>query len=125
MNKREVFNSWIQKIEEISKRGDDISSGELAKSIAKEVGYDVKVLNSIISFMTGETLAEYIKSRKLNAACKYLTGNKNAEISRAVEISGYDNQSSFSKRFKKEYGITPNEAKARKEVAEGREQYVQ
>lgn len=57
---------------------------------------------------TGENLSDYVWRLRLEKACELLTATKKSidEISAAV---GYENSSSFRRKFKQESGLTPSE----------------
>ena len=60
------------------------------------------------SYMTGMTLSEYIRRRRLTLACDDLKYSKTPIVEIAVKY-GYDSGVSFSRAFKKQHGITPSD----------------
>ncbi|WP_415843383.1 helix-turn-helix domain-containing protein, partial [Xenorhabdus thuongxuanensis] len=81
--------------------------------VAKRSGYSKWHLQRIFKETTGITLGRYIINRRIsNAAIAiYLTENKIANI--ALEYQ-FDSQQSFSRSFKKHFGITPSEWRRKK-----------
>ena len=60
------------------------------------------------SYMTGMTLSEYIRRRRLTLACDDLKYSKTPIVEIAVKY-GYDSGVSFSRAFKNVYGVSPRE----------------
>lgn len=95
------LNKVVDKIEEnLDKK---ISYEELAKII----GTSSYTLQRIFVFLTGITLTEYIRKRRLSKAVEDLTLTQEKIIDIAVKYQ-YDSQISFSNAFKKMHGITPS-----------------
>lgn len=63
------------------------------------------------SYITGMSLKEYIRKRRLTLAAFELRDSKIKVIDAAVKY-GWDNADAFAKSFKKQHGITPREAYA-------------
>ncbi len=59
------------------------------------------------SYMTGMTLTEYIRRRRLTLACDELKNSKTPISDLAIKY-GYDSGVSFSRAFTKQHGITPS-----------------
>lgn len=59
------------------------------------------------SYMTGMTLTEYIRRRRLTLAADELRGGECKVIDLAVKY-GYDNPDAFTRAFVKQHGITPS-----------------
>lgn len=115
MNARERFDLIISKIEECSASDEFAKPADIADRISKETGCSFREMNSIFSFLTGSTFLEYIKERKMMAAYKMLISCPILNIEAAICVSGYDNQSSFTKGFNKQFGITPKNAFSEKD----------
>lgn len=64
----------------------------------------------VFSILSGYTLGEYIRNRRLTLAGKDLAGNKIKVIDAAVKY-GYNSPDSFTKAFIKFHGITPSAAR--------------
>jgi len=59
------------------------------------------------SYITGMTLTEYIRKRRLTLAAQDLTDTNAALVDLAVKY-GYDSASAFSRAFAKQHGIAPS-----------------
>ena len=60
------------------------------------------------SYITGMTLTEYIRKRRLTLAARDLSENSTAIVDLAVKY-GYDSASAFSRAFARQHGITPSD----------------
>ncbi len=60
--------------------------------------------------LTGNTLAEYARKRKLTMAAHELAATKEKVLNIALKY-GYDSPESFTKAFRKVHGICPTEAR--------------
>jgi AraC family transcriptional regulator len=60
--------------------------------------------------LTGMTVAEYIRKRKLTLAAQELATSSSKVLDVALKY-GYDSPESFSKAFRKIHGISPSEAR--------------
>ena len=114
MNAKDRFNDVIRHIEERAFSGEYRRAGEIAEEVCRMTGLGIREINAVFIFLTGGPLLEYIKDRKMMAAYSELIKGERFDVSRALEIAGYDNQSSFGKRFRERFGMTPSEAYARK-----------
>ncbi|MDE6641707.1 MAG: helix-turn-helix domain-containing protein [Acetatifactor sp.] len=61
----------------------------------------------IFSYMTGMTLNEYIRCRRLTLAARDLQHGRAPIIHIAMKY-GYDSAAAFSRAFAKQHGITPS-----------------
>jgi len=59
------------------------------------------------SYMTGMTLTEYIRRRRLTLAAQDLHGSDKPVVDVAVQY-GYDSAAAFSRAFVRQHGITPS-----------------
>ncbi|MNO73605.1 Transposon Tn10 TetD protein [compost metagenome] len=64
----------------------------------------------MFSFLSGITLSEYIRRRRLTLAALELTSN-NAKIIDVALRYGYNSPDAFSRAFQSLHGVTPSEAK--------------
>lgn len=96
----ESLNKVVKKIE--NNLENEISYEELAKII----GTSSYTLQRIFAFLTGITLTEYIRKRRLSRAIEDLTLTDAKIIDIAIKY-GYDSGISFSNAFKKMHGVTP------------------
>ncbi len=73
--------------------------------IAKLVKYDRRYLARIFKQRNGITLTEYIAEKKMNEAARLLEAG--ASVAETGKLLGYGDQFSFSKAFKRYWGISP------------------
>ena len=64
-------------------------------------------MQRVFSIVTGITITEYIRKRRLSLAFEELKLTDNKVIDIAFKY-GYDSSISFSRSFKKEFGVTPS-----------------
>lgn len=99
-----LLNDMINYIE-------DNLDGEIDnKKLSKIVGVNDYSLQRIFVFLTGISISEYIKKRKLSKAFEDIK-NSNDKI---IDISakyGYNSATAFNRAFKKLFNITPTECR--------------
>lgn len=115
MTVSESFDGLIEYIERLV---DDpyISKNDLRERVIKKSGMNGRDLDGVFNFLLGSTVRQYICDRKMMAAYAHLM-EKNSAIGTAVSIFGYVDASTsdFNHEFKKKFGCTPKEAKAKKD----------
>jgi AraC family transcriptional regulator len=82
------------------------------KRVAAEANCSTFHYLRMFDVVTGITLGEYVRRRRLSIAALALTGTK--EEVRVTDLalrSGYDSPDAFARAFKREFGITPSEAR--------------
>ncbi len=67
----------------------------------------------VFKTITGETLNEYVTRRRIEKAASVLIHNRSIRIKELSLQNGFDNNASFTRAFKKFYGVNPS--KFRKE----------
>lgn len=78
--------------------------------IAKKVNLNRKYLAKIFKFKTGFTMQEYIVKKKMEASRELL--NSGFNVNETSEMTGYSDQSAFSRAYKNYFGEAPkNQAK--------------
>ena len=80
------------------------------KELSKIVGLSEQSFNRVFSFLTDNTLTEYIRKRRLSKAYEEL---KNSDI-KIIDLAtkyNYESDISFTRAFKKMFGITPSECR--------------
>lgn len=104
MNKQsnKEFNQLIDYIE--SNLTEEIDFNKLAKIL----GVNEYTMHRIFLFVTGFTLGEYIRKRRLSQAAIDIINGKEKVIDIAVKY-GYDSSQSFSRAFKSIIGLNPTE----------------
>lgn len=80
------------------------------KKLAKITGTNEFILQRIFLFISGISISEYIRKRRLSKAYEELKLTDNKIIDIALKY-GYDSHISFARAFKKEFNITPSELK--------------
>ena len=113
MDPKKKFNMLIETIEKFVSSDELLSASEIADRSARSLARNVRDIDSAFAFLTGRSLNSYIRERKMMMAYKLLLSAPALGIDRAVDISGYDNQSSFTKEFKRRFGIKPGDASVR------------
>ena len=114
MNAKEKFEKIVIDIEDIVKN-EIKKASDISEQIATNMLMGYRELNDVFKFFADRSLNEYIKERKMMAAYTLILTQDEMNIDRAIEISGLDNQSSFGKKFKEVFGITPQEAFIKKD----------
>ena len=82
---------------------DDLSLEELSKV----AGFSKYHFHRIFKSIVGENLSQYIRRVRLSSTTMKFKTNLN--ITQIAQTSGYETNASFSKAFKKHFGITPKE----------------
>ena len=83
------------------------------KSVSKEVGYSPYHFHRIFSASLGESVAEYVRRRRLAKAFKLLVETDTPIYDIALGAM-FDSQESFTRAFKKMYGFTPGKMRSEK-----------
>lgn len=103
MNWTETINGILQDIEQSL-------AGEIDyAAIARRAGLSQYYLQRVFSAMTGMSMAEYVRERRLSLAGQEL--QKGAKVIDAALKYGYETPESFQKAFKRFHGLTPAAAK--------------
>lgn len=100
MNYWENLNQIINKIE------DNLTNKIDYKELAKIIGTSSYTLQRIFVFLTGITLTEYIRKRRLSKAAEELLASRIKIIDLSLKYQ-YDSPVSFSNAFKKMHGVSP------------------
>lgn len=77
------------------------------ETVAGEIGFSVYHFHRIFKAMTGETIAEHIRKRRLSNSARHLISSERPIMEIALE-SGFETQESFTRAFKKMFGTTPH-----------------
>lgn len=103
-NYNEILNQVIEEIE------NHLTEEINYKQIAKIAGITDYALQRIFSFLVGDmTLTEYVRKRRLSCAMQDLAkGEKVIDVALKYQ---YDSPISFTRAFKKMYGIAPSKVK--------------
>lgn len=110
----EKYNKIINEIEySVRNEYADLTAKEQLEKIAQNNGYpssDLRYFNTAFQFLTETLPWDYIKRRRLMYAYEVLINQEVYEVEKAILIAGYDNQNSFTKKFRSEFDITPRQA---------------
>ena len=82
------------------------------EEIAKQVYLSPAHLQRVFEFAFDISIAEYVRGRKLQKSLEMLYETE-AKISDIAYEIGFEHESSFIRSFKREFGITPGEARKR------------
>ena len=100
---------WVEKIQEAVNYIEDNLFGELnAESVGRAINYAPSSFSVIFSAVTGYSVSEYIRFRRLSYAAKQLL-EKNAPVTGLSFECGYETVEAFSKAFKRFYGCAPSQ----------------
>lgn len=98
---------YYESLNKVIKTIEDNLENEISyEELAKIIGTSSYTLQRIFVFLTGMTLTEYIRKRRLSRAIEDLTLTDAKIIDIAMKY-GYDSGISFSNAFKKMHGVTP------------------
>ena len=106
----EVINETLRYLEE------NIMTVKGPKEVAMSVHVSSSYLQTSFQMLTGYTIGEYIRSRRLYLAAMDLI-EKDEKIIDVAERYGYETPESFSKAFSRFHDATPNEIKKKKKAA--------
>lgn len=107
MNSYNDLNKLIEEIENNLKNEIDY------QQLAKILGTSTYTMQRIFTFLTGITITEYIRKRRLSKAAEELRKTNHKIIDIAIQYH-YDSPVSFSNAFKKMYGESPANFRKRK-----------
>jgi AraC family transcriptional regulator len=86
------------------------SSPFTAARLAARIGYSVQHFSRLFHVLTGESPADYILKRRLTeAARRILLGS--LSMSRIAESGGWSDYATFSRAFRRHFGVSPSQAK--------------
>lgn len=89
---------------------DNLTSEIHYKKLAKIIGTSDYTLQRVFVFLTGITLTEYIRKRRLTKAAEELQLEENKVIDIALKYQ-YDSPVSFARAFQKMHNIAPSKVK--------------
>jgi len=106
---KERYDAIIKDIEDLT-RNNHLQAKDIAERIAYNQGMTYRDLATVLGFLTGEQLINYIRSRKYEAAYEYIISTKKLDINRAIAIADVSQQSNLNRVFRKYYDLTPGDA---------------
>ena len=74
--------------------------------VAEQAGYSVFHFGRIFQGVTGETVMDYVRKRRLTEAAKALVQTNRRILDIALDWQ-YDSHEAFTRAFKRAYGVTP------------------
>ncbi|OPX43937.1 transposon Tn10 TetD protein [Ruminiclostridium hungatei] len=106
MNSSKAFDDVILYLEKIISDGSEIDYGEISKITMSPSA----LFQRIFIFVSGISIYDYVRKRRLTLAGHELKNNGISVIDAAVKF-GFQSHSAFTRAFKEQHGITPSEAK--------------
>lgn len=101
---------YIKRINTILVFIDENLDSELSLEIVANVGfYSPFHLHRIFKAITNETLNSYITRKRIEKTASILLNQKNVSITELSQQYGFNSNSSFTRTFKKFYGLNPSE----------------
>ena len=108
-----VYMDWVKTLNDaLDYIEDNLLEDITSLNIAKHVYVSNAHLQRGFYYMTGLTLGEYIRNRRLTLAGHELSA-KGAKVIDAAVKYGFETSESFSKAFSRFHGVTPAQAKRR------------
>ncbi len=86
---------------------DNLNQKLILEEIAKYANFSNFHFHRLFSIVTKETVNGFITRKRLERAAGFLIRNNDISITEIAEMVGYSNLSSFSRGFKKFYGMSP------------------
>lgn len=106
MNSSKAFDDVIQYLEKNIFNGCEIDYNEISKIVLSPA----TLFQRIFIFISGVSIADYVRKRKLTLAGYDLKKSDISVLDVAIKY-GFHSHSAFSRAFKEHHGITPSEAK--------------
>lgn len=105
---KKLYNG-IQKIEDVIDYIESYLSAELDYNVmAMKMNLSVYEFRRIFSFVVGCPVSEYIRKRRLSLAAIEIMTNDDVSLQKLSEKYGYSNQSSFTRAFYEQHGVSPS-----------------
>lgn len=96
-------------------RDEACKSDMTIEDVASNAGFSTNYFNSIFAAHTGFNVMEYVRFIRLKNAAILLRSTDRDVLDIALEC-GYEAHESFTRAFKKQYGITPSEYREKKSM---------
>ena len=110
MNAQERFECYIFEIEDMVEKSESLKPSKIAEELIVSHGIGIRDINAVFIFLTESSLINYIRERQMMAAYKAIINSEKFNVEIGISITGYSDQSAFSKAFKERFGMTPKEA---------------
>lgn len=99
--------TWIESLQAAIKfMEDNLYENPSLEQIAATSGYSSSYLQKGFKILTGYSLNEYMKNRKLYLGAVELSQNSKLKVIDAALLAGYDSSDAFAKAFKRFHGHT-------------------
>ncbi|MGM0641459.1 MAG: AraC family transcriptional regulator [Thermotogota bacterium] len=108
----EYLNELINSIEFIE---NNLDKSLKISDVSDYTGFSLFHFHRVFVKATGESIKEYILKRKLSEASKELLGTKKKIIDISFDY-GYENPETFSRSFRKLFGISPSQYRKNKKI---------
>jgi AraC family transcriptional regulator len=99
------LNIAIKHIEE------NIAQKLTLENVSEKAHFSPFHFHRLFSIAIGETLHNFVTRKRIEKAASYLLNQKNKSVTEIATDVGFTSISSFSRAFKKFYGISPNQFK--------------
>ena len=93
----------------------DIAGDLSAKALASKASYSEHYFHRLFKNVTGESVHQYVKRTRLEAAANQLIFSPHLTVQNIAETCGFISLSSFTRAFKSCYSVTPGEWRSGKE----------
>lgn len=93
----------------------DIAGDLSVKALAYKASYSEHYFHRLFKNVTGESVHQYIKRTRLEAAANQLIFSPHLTVQNIAETCGFLSLSSFTRTFKSTYSVTPGEWRSGKE----------
>lgn len=105
------MNDWIQGMRAaIDYMEDHLTERMEMKDIAAEAGFSPFHFMRMFTMLTGLTVGEYIRNRRLTLAGQTLSFSEEKVVDVALRY-GYETHEAFSKAFRRFHGVSPSQAR--------------
>lgn len=108
---QEIQTDYKNRLNRVFEFIDENLESDLSLNIVSEVAFFSPFhFHRIFKFVTGETLNEYVTRRRIEKSASDLL-HKNITATEIAHKFGFSDNSSYSRTFKKYYGVSPTEFK--------------
>lgn len=108
MNNSKVFDDVIRYLEKTIQDGSEVKESEISKIAMSPAA----LFQRVFIFLSGISIAEYVRKRKLTLAGLDLQNSQISVLDVAIKY-GFQSHSAFSRAFKQHHGMTPLQARQR------------
>ena len=108
---RQDYYKWVY--EAIAYIEANLGEAIYLPEVAEQAGYSVFHFGRIFQGVTGETVMDYVRKRRLTEAAKALVQTNQRILDIALDWQ-YDSHEAFTRAFKRAYGVTPGTFRRRR-----------